>query len=225
MIIPQRANLKLWMPMQLVGGNLTDRSGTTIDANIAEVGSSIQSTTAKLGFGTEFLATSADSVLVANAVYDFTPSSSWTFSFFVKHHSTDFDTKGILSNLDVAKDTGYLIFCGGDNLVHFTVGGSALHDCTIAKSTDIWKHYTWTRASQVSTVYVNGTSANSTTQTVTYGIQTRYQGIHFGQYRKGGDGGNFWSKSNLNHVMVWDTALTAKEVAVLYNSHKRGQIL
>jgi hypothetical protein len=102
-------------------------------------------------------------------------------------------------------------------LNNYNIGGSQVEDGHVQSVTNLsqWNHVVLSNQNGINSLYVNGTLADVSQ------FESTLQGIQPGNFLKFGAGGEFESENffgKLDDIGIWNRALTAEEVALLYGN-------
>jgi hypothetical protein len=109
-------------------------------------------------------------------------------------------------------NVGFSIYTGS------TTPGATAETPSDSPAVDTWFHFVGTFDGSTVRVYRNGVEGTSASVSLSYGTELEFANIGVRQYLSyGGDYFSGWWNGNIDEVGIWDRALTADEVAALYN--------
>lgn len=124
--------------------------------------------------------------------------------------------QGLYNDWGVADKKNLFLYIYNDNSLQFNRGNGSTNQGTALTftpsfSTLTWYHIAITQNGTSVIMYVNGISVASQTATYTGGITSQVS--YIGSKQGGGD----WSNGKIDEMGFWSRALTASEIATLYN--------
>jgi len=212
-----KAGLVAWYDLEEASGTRSDAHTNGLD--LTENGTSIDSTTGKVGDAAEKIVINTDSLYHADdALLDITgdmtiagwmnfTSVSDNFAMFSKWTGSGNQRSYMVYKGSSSTVVNFIISTDGTNATYFTLSSGSL-------SVDTWYFVTAKFvAGGTSTLYINNSSVDS---------GTAPSSIHSGSSRvemfSFNTGGVTTRQGLIDSVGVWDRALDASEITTLYNS-------
>jgi hypothetical protein len=192
-----------------LNGVTLDRSGSGNNASLTGIASSTFYSTGKIGQGFLFDGTND----VASTTLDGTTLTELTVSFWVNPTSLDSTVRGLFQWADKLTDTSPFILFNrytAVKLQFYVDDGYRVTNIDIPNGA--WSHMAATlNTSNLWTVYKNGVSVGTYQDNATHIAQADATSVYWG------NGYNAYFSGRMDEVRVYNRALSAGEVAQLYN--------
>lgn len=215
--IPQAANLKIWIPCDGGTTDLARAASFTINGS-PTLATGVQGNATLFDANTEYIDLgNIQSVLN-------TGTGSFTVAGWFKRVSLTAAGHQAIFERDMVGSRELNLYCDGNEnnsnhciLFLFTGGGTGFYiiENTPVSTNDLnWHHLLVVKNGSTPTMYIDGTARAATVVNSWAASKASFaQPTHIGRTQANGNTANM----HVQHVMFWNTALTAAEVLALYN--------
>jgi hypothetical protein len=215
--------LKAYYNFDSIGGGTTltnqattgDGLGSSADGVNTSV--TLDTTNEKLGTGCYSLNGSSSKVVLGSASdWNFLSSATantWSIAWWMKYDDTLENGHTIMSTTDGSTQTDGMFIDNsgsGDMRLIQVDGNNGSWSSAIPDNTS-WHHYVLTWNAGTVTLYVDGVSKG--TQSQTAGSGTPQYGLNLGV-----NNDEYWTALTLDDMSIWSRVLTSSEISLLYNS-------